>query len=134
MGYGWKFLIERNGKLTSNYDGSEWTVGEWREVPEPARACAGLNCSRTIPDAHGFVAGDVLARVEYAGTRIDTGDKFTCQRMRVIKAWRVPDYEAKCAPLYADYEAKCALLYADYAKALTKALTSGRPDFAKGRE
>lgn len=39
MNLAWKFLRFDGTAITSNYDGSPWTVGEWREVERPARTC-----------------------------------------------------------------------------------------------
>jgi hypothetical protein len=38
-------------------------------------------------DALGYVKGPVLAKVEYKGKVIDSGDKMTCEKMRVVKVW-----------------------------------------------
>ena len=73
--------------LKSNYDGSSWTVGEWRHEKKPTEACVGLNASRFIPDALRYVQGTILAKVEYKGAVIDSGDKVTCESMRIIKTW-----------------------------------------------
>ena len=77
-----------NGKIVSARDKSPWTVGEWREVPAPVRECEGLNCCRNIIDAMSYVDMEVLAEVEIDGKRVDSGDKITVQRMRIIRAWR----------------------------------------------
>lgn len=84
MNRAYKFL--RAG-LKSDYDGSAWTVGEWRTVQPPTEACVGLNASLLIPEALRYVQGEILAEVEYDGVTIDSGDKFTCERMRVVRAW-----------------------------------------------
>ena len=73
--------------LKSNYDGSSWTVGEWRHGPEPTIACEGFNASRLIPDALRYVKGTILAQVECEGAVIDSGDKVTCESMRIIQTW-----------------------------------------------
>jgi len=83
----WKFLVLKDGKIVSKYDGSSWPKGKWREVPAPTEECRGLNCSETIEQAHGYVQGDVLAQVEYKGVVIRGGDKLTCQFMRIKKTW-----------------------------------------------
>ena len=87
----YKFL--RKG-MKSNYDGSKWELGVWREVHAPVRECEGLNCSKMIPDALGYVKGEILAKVEYGGKVIDSGDKLTCQKMRVVESWKCGKMES----------------------------------------
>ncbi len=82
---GYKFL--RTG-LKSNYDGSKWKIGEWRKEDPPTQECEGLNCSKLIFDALRDVEGEILAKVEYGGKVIHGGDKETCEKMRIIKAWK----------------------------------------------
>ena len=53
----YKFL--RKG-MESNYDGSPWEIGKWREVPAPSEECVGLNASKLIQDALGYVRGEIL--------------------------------------------------------------------------
>src|SRR5512138_1506366 len=84
----WKSLQFKDGKIVSGYDQSPWEIGEWREVPAPVRECEGLNCCENIVDAMGYVNLEVLAEVEIDGTRIDSDDKITTQRMRIIRAWK----------------------------------------------
>jgi hypothetical protein len=84
----WKSLKYRDGKIVSDYDGSPWTVGEWREVSAPTKACEGLNCCENIIDAIGFVNMEVLAEVEIDGVKIVSDDKITVQRMRITRAWK----------------------------------------------
>ena len=84
----WKALHLRDGRIVSARDKSPWTVGEWREVPAPVRECEGLNCCQSIIDAMSYVNMEVLAGVEIDGKRVDSGDKITVQRMRIIRAWR----------------------------------------------
>jgi hypothetical protein len=79
--YLYKFL---EADLKSEHDGSAWTVGEWREVEAPTSECVGLNASECIQEALGFVQGPILAKVECGGTIIKGGDKWTCQRMRIV--------------------------------------------------
>ena len=80
----YKFL--RTG-MRSEYDGSRWKFGEWRQVDAPTVECHGLNASRLIPDALHYVQGEVLARVEYKGTVVTGSDKVTCEYMRVVTTW-----------------------------------------------
>lgn len=84
----WKSLRLHEGQIVSAHDKSPWTVGEWREVPAPARECEGLNCCESIIDAMRYVNMEVLAEVEIDGVRIDGDDKITVQSMRIIRAWR----------------------------------------------
>ena len=84
----WKSLELRDGKICSEHDGSEWTVGEWRINPYPVvKECVGLNCCPHIGDAMGYVECDVLAQVKIRGTTINGDDKITAQEMRIVKAW-----------------------------------------------
>jgi hypothetical protein len=80
----WKFLDEG---LKSNYDDSQWVIGEWRTVPPPTGECVGLNASLYIQDALGYVKGTILAEIEYGGVVIKGDDKITCGKMRVLRAW-----------------------------------------------
>ena len=111
---GWKVLQRKNGRITSNYDGSEWTVGKWREV-EP------LNCSKLIPDARDYVAANCLARVEYRGKVITSNGKLTCETMRIIKVWDWKvvkpiddEYHANRKPIYDEYLANRKSIYDEY--------------------
>ena len=48
----WKSLKLKDEKIVSDYDSSEWTVGEYRNNPYPVvEECKGLNCSSHIVDA-----------------------------------------------------------------------------------
>ena len=84
----WKSLKLKEGKIVSGYDGSEWQIGEWRKVSPPERECEGLNCSEYIADAMGYVNMEVLAQVEIAGKVIKGDDKITCEKMRILHAYR----------------------------------------------
>ena len=79
----WKFL--RSG-LKSNFDGSQWVIGEWRKT-ECLELCHGFNCSRRITDAMNYVQGEILAEVEVEGRHFDGNDKTTHEQMRIIHAW-----------------------------------------------
>jgi len=81
----YKFL--RTG-MKSDYDGSVWKLGEWRKVNPPCEPCVGLNASRNIVDALGYIQGEILAKVEYKGGVIDSGDKLTCEKMRIVRTWK----------------------------------------------
>jgi hypothetical protein len=84
----WKYLeVDTDGTIYSHYDGSPWTVGDWRDDRVVAR-CVGLNASGTRAEAHRYVAGAILALVEAAGRYHDGGDKVTCDSMRIVCAWR----------------------------------------------
>ena len=98
----WKFLDLENGKIVSNRDRSPWTIGKWRTVAAPTEECKGLNCSLLVDDARSYVKGEVAALVEYGGKVIDSGDKLTCEKMRIKKAWRFT------ATAWARYEAEKA--------------------------
>ena len=85
MKIAYKFL--RTG-LKSKYDGSPWKLGEWRKVNSPCEPCVGLNASRNIVDALSYVQGEILAKVKYKGATIDSGDKLTCEHMRILRTWK----------------------------------------------
>ena len=72
--------------LKSGYDKSHWKVGEWRSVDKPTE-CVGLNCSKTPLDAMRFVDCEILAEVEVDGVIVKSEDKWTCEKMRITKAW-----------------------------------------------
>jgi hypothetical protein len=100
-----KFLQERDGVIVSNYDGSPWTVGVWRD--ETLRGpCEGLNASVTIAHAAHYVVGSVLAEVEGAGRYYRGKDKVTCDSMRIVRAWRVEAYPYVMPTRTPDWEAK----------------------------
>ena len=85
----WKSLkLSDDGRIVSDHDESEWTVGEWRTVCAPTEECVGLNACENIVDAIGYVTPDVIAEVEVVGCCIKGDDKYTCERMRVIRAWK----------------------------------------------
>ncbi len=97
----WKSLKIRDGKIVSDHDGSPWEIGVWREVPAPERECVGLNCCPVIVDAMGYVAMEVLAEVEIAGTIVEGDDKITAQKMRILKAWRWQKKDSVAMAVYA---------------------------------
>ena len=86
----WKSLKIKDGKIISDYDKSEWKIGVWRTVCEPTELCKGLNCSEMILDTIGFVKPDVIAEVEIFGKCLKGTDKYTCERMRILRAWITP--------------------------------------------
>ena len=103
----WKALkLSDKGKIISGYDGSEWKIGEWRSVPAPERGCVGLNCSEHIADAMGYVEIAVLAEVEIAGAIIKGDDKITCEKMRLLHAYR---WEKKDSVLMAIHAAELVI-------------------------
>ena len=85
---GWKFLIRsKAGRIVSDYDGSPWVIGEWREHEGMLEECLGFNCSPTIPQALRFVQGTVVAEVEYEGDVVESQMKMTARRMRLLRVW-----------------------------------------------
>jgi hypothetical protein len=97
----WKFLREKEGRIASEYDGSEWTIGVRRSVPAPIRECEGLNCCPIITDAMGYVQGEVLAEVEISGVKITGDDKITSEHMTLIGAWRWTKKDSVALAIYA---------------------------------
>lgn len=96
---GWKFLVVKDGKITSNHDANRspvfrttWEIGEWKNEPGYIRACQnGFHHSDNPYDAFTYVSGSVLARVEVKGTRVsdpypDANHKEACSDMRIVKA------------------------------------------------
>ena len=84
----WKSLADVKGKPVSNYDKSGWVVGEWRTAYKPVSECVGLNGSKNIIDAMGYVNCEWLALCECGGKIIKGSDKWTCEKMRIIKLWK----------------------------------------------
>ena len=86
----YKFL---DAGIKSHYDGSPWAIGEWRSVAAPNTECIGLNASELVQGAMNYVQGAILAKVEVKGKIIKTGDKWTCEHMRIIAvaAWSIRD-------------------------------------------
>jgi hypothetical protein len=98
----WKSLCYRDGKIVSDYDKSEWVVGQWRVNPYPViEECEGLNCSEMIVDAMWFVNCEVLAQVEIRGTTIQSDNKVTAQEMRIVKAWKWEKKDSVSMSIYA---------------------------------
>jgi len=97
----WKFLREKEGRIVSEYDGSEWNIGVRRSVPAPIRECEGLNCCPIITDAMGYVQGEVLAEVEISGVKITGDDKITSEHMTLIRAWRWTKKDSVALAIYA---------------------------------
>lgn len=90
---GWKVLhgtFDSDGEITSDYDGSTWTIGEWRSVgnDDPIRTCHnGFHMSPTPCEAFGYITGSILALVEARGDVSDSRDKSAHREMRIIAAW-----------------------------------------------
>jgi len=96
----WKSLEYVNGKIVSDYDKSEWTVGEWRTVPAPERECMGLNCCENIVDTMEYVNIEILAEVEIGGISIVGEDKITSEKMRIIRAWKWEKTDSVAMAIY----------------------------------
>ena len=73
--------------LTSQYDGSQWNLGEWRKMESVTELCKGFNCSPRVIDGMRYVCMEILAKVEVRGAIIKDDDKWTCSQMRVVEAW-----------------------------------------------
>ena len=97
----WKFLREKEGRIASEYDGSEWTIGVRRSVPTPIRECEGLNCCPMIADAMGYVQGEFLAEVEIGGVQITGDDKITSEHMALIRVWKWTEKDSVALAIYA---------------------------------
>jgi hypothetical protein len=89
--YLWKSML---CGLKSSYDKSQWTIGEWRELPSATELCAGFNASVRIIDAMSYVNMEILAKVSVDGQSVIGDDKQTWQRMRVVAAWEWPKEES----------------------------------------
>ena len=88
--YRWKFL-ELHGKTIRSANGDmSWKIGEWNEVDKDTiQLCHnGLHCSKTIYDAFSYVQGNILAKVEVAGSSEISDDKEAYQKMRIVKAYK----------------------------------------------
>jgi hypothetical protein len=98
----WKSLKQRDGKIVSDRDGSEWTVGEYRNNPYPVvKECEGLNCCQHIGDAMGYVRCEVLAEVRIRGNTIRGDDKITAQEMKILRAWKWTKTDSVALAIYA---------------------------------
>lgn len=87
-GTAWKFLVRRNGEIRSQHGHQSWEIGEWYSVLPPVGACSnGFHCSPTPLAALGYVPGDVVAQVEYAGQKDVEGDKSAHEHMRIVRAY-----------------------------------------------
>ena len=94
----WKAL--RAG-LKSQYDQSQWQIGEWRKLEEVTELCVGFNASPRIVDAIQYVDMEILARVEVRGQVINGGDKLTASQMRIVGAWCWPKAESVRLAIFA---------------------------------
>jgi len=56
--------------------------------------CIGLNASQRIIDAMTYVPCEILAKVEVGGEIIKGNDKWTCEKMRVVEAYKWTDEES----------------------------------------
>ena len=94
----WKAL--RAG-LKSQYDQSQWQIGEWRKLEEVTELCVGFNASPRIVDAIQYVDMEILARVEVRGQVINGGNKWTASQMRIVGAWCWPKAESVRLAIFA---------------------------------
>ena len=83
--YLWKSM---SSGLKSDYDQSQWAIGIWRVVEPPQKERTGLNTSKRIIDAMTYVDMEILAEVEAGGRILKSSDHWTCEKMRIIKAWK----------------------------------------------
>ena len=81
----WKSMCS---DLKSDYDQSQWETGKWRVVEPPQKERTGLNAAKRIIDAMAYVDMEILAEVEAGGKIIKSSDHWTCEKMRIIKAWK----------------------------------------------
>lgn len=95
---GWKFLYtDSDGSIHSEYDSSEWKIGEWRKVSNafPIELCAnGFHESPTINLAAGFVSGSLLALVECRGESRSDSSKSAHREMRIVATWTQEQWHA----------------------------------------
>lgn len=125
--YGWKFLQYIDGKIVSNFDKSEWTIGVERKIEPPKELCKGFNCSTKVDDAYTFVKGNVLAKVKYSGKKIVSSDKITSEKMTIIKAWHFTvlawaEYKKITVPALALYKKVTLQVLVEYDKVRATAL------------
>ncbi|MDE2021088.1 MAG: hypothetical protein KGJ13_12190, partial [Patescibacteria group bacterium] len=74
--------------LKSDYDRSQWKIGEWRTDDRDIELCkTGFHASKTPLQALGYVKGEILALVEVKGKSAIENDKETWSSMRIVKAW-----------------------------------------------
>src|SRR5271155_169495 len=88
-GTAWKFLKGTPDRIRSQHGSHVWQIGEWYSVTSRnIRACSnGFPCSSRAIDALGYVAGTVVAQVEYAGVEDREDDKSAHRHMRIVRAW-----------------------------------------------
>jgi hypothetical protein len=96
--YLWKSML---CGLKSNYDKSQWTIGEWRELPIVTELCVGFNASERIINAMSYVIMEILAKVEVEGQNVIGRDKQAWQKMRVVAAWEWPKEESVKLAIFA---------------------------------
>ena len=80
----YKFL--RTG-LKSNSGDYKWKVGEWYKEEKLDICNSGFHASKTPLQALGYVAGEIVAKVEVKGHSIVQDDKECWSEMRIVKAW-----------------------------------------------
>lgn len=87
----WKFLNIIDNKLTSLKDWSSiWEIGEWKTCKEePVIGKAGYHSSNTIPEAQCNGVGLILAQVECDGKYMESDNRFSWEKMRILKAWHI---------------------------------------------
>lgn len=80
-------------RITSDYDGSEWTLGEWRTITGTIRNCTnGYHLSPSPRQAYGYVNGNILALVEARGDCDHESDKSSHREMRIVAWWPYDAY------------------------------------------
>jgi hypothetical protein len=101
----WKTL---NSGLVSEYDGSPWQIGVWRDTGTDVEELCdrGFHASERIVDANSYVRVQILARVEVDGESSIGDDNQAWQRMRIIDAWT---WEKKHSVMMAVFAAELAL-------------------------
>ena len=80
----WKCLADG---LTSGHDGSAWEIGKWRSEKPPTKECVGLNACPRLMYAMQYVPPIFVAQVETGGKKIKGQDKWTCEKMKIVRAW-----------------------------------------------
>jgi hypothetical protein len=64
-------------------------------------ACIGLNCCPRIIDAMRYVNTEILAEVEVKGKIIKENDKWTCEKMKLIKTFKWDKIDSVALSIYA---------------------------------
>ena len=94
------YKVLRTGLKSSSGKERDWVIGEWRKEGNIDICNRGFHGSKTPLQAMGYVAGEILAKVEVRGKSIVQEDKECWSEMRIVEAWNWTKNDSVALSIY----------------------------------